>query len=82
MGVVRVHSHVAVSFKDTLRQDHISVVLLDFVGNQIPVADILAKLNITEIDLAFITINGSKASKDAWADNGDEVSIFPICNGD
>jgi hypothetical protein len=82
MGVVRVYSHVAVSFKDTLRQDHIGVVHLDFVGNRIPVAEIFAKLNIPEIDLAFITINGSKARRDAWADNGDEISIFPLCTGD
>jgi len=31
-GIVRVLSHVAVSFKDTLRQTIIGVVLLDFVG--------------------------------------------------
>ncbi len=77
MGAVSVHSHVALPSTDISN----NAIRVEFPGNRIQAAAILSRLNIPESAVAFISINGVKAPREAWAMDGDEVSIFPVVIG-
>ena len=77
---VRLHgslpSHCAEEGVD--RGDGISVT---FPQEKVSMKEVFARLHIPEEAVAFVTINGAKAAKDAWLTNGDKVAIFPFVTG-
>jgi len=82
MAVVKVRLHGSLpshySKEGKGRGEDIAV---KFPQEKVRVKEIFAKLNIPHEAVAFVAINGVKGAKDAWAKEGDKVTIFPFVAG-
>jgi molybdopterin converting factor small subunit len=56
---------------------------VSFEGERVKLKTVLSKMRveITEKAVSFFTINGTKAVKDSWVNDGDIIDVFPIVAG-
>ena len=60
-----------------------STYLISFEGKRIKLKTVLSKMTVEvpEKAVAFFAINGTKAVKDNWINDGDIIDIFPVVTG-
>jgi molybdopterin converting factor small subunit len=56
---------------------------VSFEGERVKLKTVLSKMRveISEKAVAFFAINGTKADKDSWVNDGDIIDVFPIVAG-
>jgi molybdopterin converting factor small subunit len=56
---------------------------VSFKGKRVKLETALIKLSykIPEKSVAFFAINGTKATKDSWVNDGDIIDVFPVVAG-
>lgn len=60
-----------------------STYLISFEGKRIKLETALCKIpvEVPKKAVAFVAINGTKAVKDNWVNDGDIIDIFPVVTG-
>jgi molybdopterin converting factor small subunit len=56
---------------------------ISFGGKRVKLKTVLSKMtaDVPEKAVAFFAINGTKAAKDNWVNDGDIIDIFPVVAG-
>jgi molybdopterin converting factor small subunit len=56
---------------------------VSFEGERVKLKTVLSKMRveISEKAVAFFAINGTKADKDSWVNDGDIIDVFPVVAG-
>jgi molybdopterin converting factor small subunit len=74
-AIVRLNGLLAKGIKSTY--------VISFEGKRIKLETALSKIpvEVPKKVVAFVAINGTKAVKDDWVNDGDIIDIFPVVTG-